>query len=56
MSRIIRIPPRLISANLQIRLDAAPLVPLSAPLHPYFIEISGAAAGAGAQLRVIYHC
>lgn len=61
MSHIIRIPLRLIIANLEIRHDAAQLLPRSAAQrraqpHPYFIEISGAAAVSVALLRVIYHC
>lgn len=58
MSQIIRIPLRLIIANLKIRRDTAPflLLLLLLQVHPYFIEISGAAAVSVALLRVIYHC
>lgn len=59
MSQIIRIPLRLIIANLKIWRDTAPfllLLLLLLQVHPYFIEISGAAAVSVALLRVIYHC
>lgn len=56
MSHIIRISLRLIIANLEIRRDAALLLLHSAQVHPYFIEISGAAAVSVALLGVIYHC
>lgn len=57
MSRIIRILLRLIIANLEIRRDAALLRLLhGAQVHPYFIEISRAAAVSVAVLGVIYHC
>lgn len=57
MSQIIRIPLRLIIANLKICRDTAPfLLLLLLQVHPYFIEISGAAAVSVALLRVIYHC
>lgn len=56
MSRVVRISLRLMIANLEIRRDAALLLLHAAPVHPYFIEISGAAAASVALLRVIYHC
>lgn len=56
MSQIIRIPLRLIIANLKICRDTAPFLLLLLQVHPYFIEISGAAAVSVALLRVIYHC
>lgn len=59
MSQIIRIPLRLIIANLKICRDTAPfllLLLLLLQVHPYFIEISGVAAVSVALLRVIYHC
>lgn len=58
MSHIIRITLRLIIANLEIQRDAAVLLLLlhAAAVHPYFIEISGAAAVSVALLPVIYHC
>ena len=56
MSHIIRITLRLIIANLEIRRDVAVLLLHAAAVHPYFIEISGAAAVSVALLPVIYHC
>lgn len=56
MSRIVRIPLCLMIANLEIRCDAALLLLHAVLLHPYFIEISGAATASVPQLVVIYHC